>query len=49
LEHEHTDPPHALSQLRARRERPHDRRAADEPDERASFQLTELHPLPLAA
>ena len=32
--------------LRARRERPSGRRAAQERDERAALQLIELHPLP---
>src|SRR5215813_6365324 len=35
--HEHTDPPHPLRLLRARRERPRGRRAAQQGDERASF------------
>ena len=34
--------------LRARGERPWDRRAAEKRNELAPFQLTELHPLPLA-
>jgi hypothetical protein len=34
--------------LRTRRKRPRSRRAADESDERASFQSSKLHPLPLA-
>jgi hypothetical protein len=44
--HEHADTPHALWLLRARRERPCDRRAADERDELAAFQLIELHSIP---
>jgi hypothetical protein len=39
--HEHPDTTHALRLLRACRERPGDRRAADERDELASFQLIE--------
>jgi hypothetical protein len=37
LRHEHADWPHPLRLLRARRERPHRRRAAEERDEFASF------------
>ena len=37
--HEHADAPHALGLLRSRHERPHDRRAAEERDERAPFPL----------
>src|SRR5262249_35929597 len=36
--HEHADPPYALTLLRARRERPRDRRAAEQRDELASSQ-----------
>jgi hypothetical protein len=35
--HQHTDPPHSLALLRARRERPGDRRAAYERDELATM------------
>jgi hypothetical protein len=38
-----------LDSLRTRRERPRDRRAAEQRDELAPFQLIELHPLPLAS
>jgi hypothetical protein len=34
--HEHADPPHALSLLRARRERPRSRRAAEQRKDLAS-------------
>jgi hypothetical protein len=40
--HEHTDAPHPLDRLRARRERPR-RRTAEQRDERAPLQLIELH------
>ena len=36
-----------LALLRPRRERPRGRRAAEKRDEPASFQLTQVHPLPL--
>src|SRR5262245_7023186 len=35
--HQHTDPPHPLALLRAPRERPRRRRAAEERDELAAF------------
>src|SRR5262249_3548001 len=38
MAHQHTDPPHPLALLRARRERPRGRRAAEKRDE-----LTALH------
>jgi hypothetical protein len=34
--HQHADAPHALALLRARRERPRSRRAAEQRDERAA-------------
>src|SRR5262245_36256996 len=37
--HQHTDPPHPLALLRARRERPRRRRAAEERDEVAALHL----------
>jgi len=37
LRHQHADPPHALALLRARRERPRDRRAAEQRDELATL------------
>jgi hypothetical protein len=40
----YADPPHPLGLLRARHERPIDRRAAEQGDEPASMQLIELHP-----
>src|SRR5262249_18556417 len=40
------NPPHLARLLRARCERPRDRRAADQRDELAPFQLIELHPVP---
>jgi hypothetical protein len=42
---EHTNATHTLALLRARRERPR-RRAAEQHDEFAPFQLTKLHSLP---
>jgi len=45
--HEHADAPHPLKLLRTRRQRPRNRSAADERDERPTFQLTALHRLPL--
>ena len=46
--HEHADAPHALALLRACRERPHGRRAAEKRNELASFQLIEWHRCSLA-
>jgi hypothetical protein len=45
---EHADAAHPCRLLRARRERPCSCRAAEQRDEIAAFQLTKLHPLPLA-
>jgi hypothetical protein len=44
--HEHADAPHPLRLLRARRERPRHRRAAEQRDEVAAFQLIEVHLIP---
>src|SRR5215472_8116645 len=46
---EHADPTDALTLLSARRERPRDRRAAEQRDERAPLQLIELHWVALPA
>ena len=43
---QHADVSHPLALLRARRERPRRRRAAEERDEIASPQLIELHSVP---
>ena len=40
---EHADTPHRARLLRARRQRPRRRRAAEQRDELAPFYLTELH------
>src|SRR6516165_2793418 len=42
----YADAPHTHRLLRARRERPHSRRAAEQRDEIAAFQLIELHSIP---
>jgi hypothetical protein len=42
--HEHANSPHLLRLLRARRERPCDRRAAEKRDELAALQLIEVRP-----
>src|SRR5262245_43186765 len=42
----HADAPHPLAPLRARRERPQCRGAAEKADELAAFQLIELHSVP---
>src|SRR5262245_18783022 len=44
--HQHADPPHPLALLPPRRERPSSRRAAEQRDELAAFQLIELHSVP---
>jgi hypothetical protein len=41
--HQQPNPPHPLALLRARRERPRGRRAAEQRDEIAAPQLVELH------
>jgi hypothetical protein len=47
IEREETEPWDFLGLLSARRERPRRRRAANQRDELAPFQLIELHPMPL--
>ena len=47
--HKHADPPHAFGLLRACRKRPSGRGTAQERDELAPFQLTELHFMPASA
>jgi hypothetical protein len=42
------DAPNPLALLRPRRERPRSRRAAEERDELAPFQLIEMHQMPQA-
>jgi hypothetical protein len=44
LGHEHADAPHPLALLRACCERPRGRRATEQRDELATFQLVEVHP-----
>jgi hypothetical protein len=44
--HEHAHTPHPIRLLCARRERPCDRRAAEQRDEVAAFYLIELHSVP---
>jgi hypothetical protein len=46
--HQYPDAPHSVSLLGACHKRPHGRRAADERDEIAPFQLSELHLMSLA-
>src|SRR5215831_855719 len=43
---QHADAPHPLTRLRASRERPRRRRAAEQRDELAAFQSIELHSIP---
>jgi len=43
---EHADAPHRATLLPPRRHRPCRHRAAEQGDELAPFQLTELHPIP---
>jgi hypothetical protein len=46
IRHQNADAPHPFALLCARRERPRGRRAAEQRDELAAFQLIELHSIP---